>query len=472
MEARPPMTECYSQSIQFSSHKRQKVLADFRGGAITSDAGLLLLREADRRLRLTEQLDSVIPDPRNQEMVVHSQLSMLRQRIFGIAAGNEDLIDHQSLRDDPLMKLVCDRKVKSDEPLASPPTLCRLENRALRPFLFKMSQVLVQTFIAQHPTPPKQIILDFDATDDPVHGNQVGRFFHGYYDSYCFLPLYVFCGQHLLVAYLRPSNIDPATHAWAILALLVKRLRQVWPQVKIIFRADSGFCRWRMLRWCERHGVHYIVGMARNSRLQALAQPLMQQAKIQFEKQKQQDDSQEAVAMPHHPQPARVLADLTYGAHTWDKERRVIAKAEYLPGLSAQDDPKENFRFVVSNLDGEAQSLYEQVYCQRGEAENRIKEQQLGLFADRTSCHDFEPNQFRVLLSAAAYVLVEYVRRVGLADTQLADAQTTTLRVKLFKIGARVVTSTRRIVLHLASSFPLAEIFLVAAKRLIPAASP
>lgn len=470
------MTECYRQPIVFSSHKRQQVVADFDGGAITSDAGLLLLREVERQLQLLERLDRVIPDPRNQNLIIHSQSSMLRQRIFAIAAGNEDLIDHQSLRDDPLMKLVCDRKLQADQPLASPSTLCRLENRALRPILGKMAGVLVETFIASQPAAPQEIILDFDATDDPIHGNQVGRFFHGYYDCYCFLPLYVFCGQQLLVAYLRPANIDPARHAWAILSLLVKRLRQAWPDVKIIFRGDSGFCRWKMLRWCEGHQVHYLIGLARNSRLQALAAGLMQEAKTLFEKQQQQVHTPELVHTPgtpaQRPQATRVWGELTYGARTWDKERRVIAKAEYMPGVSQGDDPKENFRFVVSNLDGQAQSLYQDVYCQRGDAENRIKEQQLGLFADRTSCHDFEANQFRVLLSAAAYVLVEHLRRVGLCGTQLADAQVTTLRVKLLKVGARVITSARRIVLHLASSFPLAQVFTIAAKRLIPAASP
>ena len=306
------MTECNRSSILFSSHGRRSVEARFDGGSLTSDAGALLLREADRRLGLTAELDVVIPDPRNQDLIVHQQLTMLRQRIYGIALGNEDLNDHQGLREDPLMQLATERGIREDLPLASPPTLCRLENRITRPVLVAMAKVLVENFIASYATPPAELILDFDATDDPIHGNQVGRFFHGYYDQYCFLPLYVFCGDRLLTAYLRPANIDAAKHAWAILSLLVKRFRQVWPNVKIIFRGDSGFCRWRMLRWCDRHDVKYIVGLAKNSRLLKLAGPLMQQAQQQFEQTKQKQ---------------RLFGELTYAADTWDEERRVIPVA-------------------------------------------------------------------------------------------------------------------------------------------------
>jgi hypothetical protein len=438
------MTECNSKPIRFSSLGRRSVEAKFDGGNLTSDAGALLLREADRRLGLTAALDAVIPDPRHPFYIVHEQRTMLRQRIYAIALGNEDLNDHQDLRHDPLMQLATERGIKDDLPLASPSTLCRLENRACRPVLVEMAQVLVERFIASHASPPKELILDFDATDDPIHGNQVGRFFHGYYDQYCFLPLYVFAGDQLLVAYLRPANIDAAKHAWAILALLVKRFRQVWPGVRIIFRGDSGFCRWKMLRWCDRHDVKYIVGLAKNPRLLALAGPLMQQAKAQFEQTHQKQ---------------RLFADLTYAAGSWDRERRVIAKAEH-------DDKGENPRFVVTNLDGDGQELYERTYCARGEMENRIKEQQLGLFADRTSCHDFEANQFRVLLSAAAYVLVEFIRREGLAGTELANAQVNTIRLKLLKIGARLVQSVRRVVLHLAGGYPLKQLFERVVERL------
>ena len=241
-------------------------------------------------------------------------------------------------------------------------------------------------------------MLDFDATDDRVHGLQEGRFFHGYYGDWCFLPLYVFCGEQLLVSYLRPSNIDAARHAPAILKLLVRRLRQAWPGVKIIFRGDSGFCRWKMLRWCERHGVDYIVGLAKNSRLLGLAEELNQSAETQYESAQEKQ---------------RLFGWLDYAAGTWDRERRVIAKAEH----SGQG---RNPRFVVTSLQGDAQALYDEVYCARGEMENRIKEQQLGLFADRTSCHGWWANQLRLLLSAAAYVLMETIRRVGLHGTELA----------------------------------------------------
>jgi hypothetical protein len=445
------MTDCNSQPIVFSSSGRRDVIADFAGGQITSDAGAVLLREVDRRLGLIDRIDAAVPDPRNPALITHQQATMLRQRIFAIALGYEDGNDHQGLRDDPLMQLVSGRGIDPDQPLASPPTLCRLENRVSRQTLADIAKVFVETFIASHQTPPTELVLDFDATDDAVHGNQVNRFFHGYYDQYCFLPLYVFCGHHLLVAYLRPANVDAATHAWAILSLLVKRFRQQWPGVKIIFRGDGGFCRWKMLRWCDKHGVNYIVGLPKNARLNAVAKPSMDQARRQSEQTGQAQ---------------RVFADLLYAAQTWDTERRVILKAEYLPGENG-GDPKENFRFVVTNLDGSGQPLYETLYCQRGDAENRIKEQQLGLFADRTSCHEFAPNQLRVLLSAAAYVLLQHLRQETLAGTELAEAQVSTIRNKLLKIGGLIKRSARRIVLHLASGCPMQELFRLIARRLI-----
>lgn len=443
------MTDCNSQPIVFSSLSRRQVVADFSGGAIVSDAGALLLREIDRKLGLIEKLDAVIPDPRNQSLITHQQVTMLRQRIFAIALGYEDGNDHQTLRDDPLMQLVTERGIDADQPLASPPTLCRLENRVTRSTLAEIAGVFVEAFIASHTTAPKEIILDFDATNDPVHGNQVGRFFHGYYDQYCFLPLYVFAGHHLLCAYLRPANMDPAKHSWAILSLLVKRFREVWPDVKIIFRADGGFCRWKMLRWCEKHGVFYIVGLAKNSRLKEMAKGFVAQAEQQF---KATDSKQ------------RLFAAIDYAAYTWDKQRRVIVKAEHL-------ELGPNLRFVVSNLDGEPQTLYDRLYCKRGECENRIKEQQLGLFADRTSCHEFVPNQFRVLLSAAAYILLQHLREKALAGTELAEAQVSTIRLKLLKIGALIKRSARRIVLHLAGGCPAQELFRLIAAKLLPVVS-
>lgn len=288
-------------------------------------------------------------------------------------------------------------------------------------------------------------MLDFDATDDPIHGQQEGRSFHGYYDGYCYLPLYVFCGQKLLVAYLRPSNIDAAKHGRAILKLLVTRLRQVWPKVKIIFRGDSGFCRWKRMRWCDRHDVKYILGLARNKVLEKLAEPLMLRAKQQYELTKQKQ---------------RIFAEFQYAAGPWDQERRVIHKAEH----GCQGD---NPRFIVTNLGGEPQALYDEIYCARGEMEDRIKEQQLGPFAGRTSCHHFVANQFRLLLSSFAYVLIQTLREKALAGTELARAQVSTIRTKLLKIGAVVVSSVRRIVLHLSGAYPLRTLLQEVARKLM-----
>ena len=442
------MTECNRLPLVFSSVNRKKVAADFQGGDLTSDGGLPLLREVDRRIGLLDALSAAIRDPRAPDRIEHDQRTLLAQRILAIAAGYEDLNDHDALRTDTLLQALTDRRLKpgqkEGDPLASPPTLCRLENRITRRDLVRMAAVPVEQYIASHPTPPEEIILDFDATDDPVHGEQEGRFFHGYYDEYCFLPLYVFAGDQLLVAYLRPSNIDGAKHSRAILKLLVTRLRQAWPRVKILFRGDSGFCRWRMMRWCDRHGVDYLVGLARNAVLERQGQALMDEARGRYEATAEKQ---------------RLFGEFSYAADTWNRPRRVIAKAEFGP----QGD---NPRFVVTSLAGDPQDLYDRVYCQRGEAENRIKEQQLGLFADRTSCHAFLANQFRVLLSAAAYVLVETLRRVGLAGTLLASAQVGTIRLKLLKIGGRIVRSVRRVVLHLASPFPLQELFRTVLARL------
>ena len=438
------MTDCTTQSLLFSSLGSRKIHADFNGGSLTSDAGAVLLREVDRRIGLIEAIDRCIPDPRHPFFIVHDQKTMLAQRIFGIALGYEDLNDHQSLRQDPLFQIISERGIKDDMPLASPPTLCRLENRIDRKTLAEIARVFVERFIASYTQAPDELILDFDPTDDPVHGNQEKRFFHGYYDHYCFLPLYVFCGDQLLAAYLRPADIDGDKHSRAILKLLVQRIRQAWPNVRIIFRGDSGFCRWRLMRWCDKHDVGYIIGLARNAVLTRLAEQFTSISKIQFEQMRQKQ---------------RVFGEFIYAADTWDKQRRAIVKAEHL-------QQGENTRFVVTNLAGQPQNLYDELYCQRGEAENRIKEQQLGLFADRTSCHDFVANQFRVLLSAAAYILMDTLRREGLADTELANAQVCTIRLKLLKIGARITCSVRRIVLHLAGGYSFKELFACILARL------
>jgi hypothetical protein len=410
------VTQCSDTDLPFTPLRRRRLQADFSGGRLTTDAGALLLREADRRLGLLDALDRALPDPRDPGLITHPQRALLAQRVFGIACGYEDLNDHQHLRHDPLWQALAEYDPDPGQPLASAPTLCRLENRASRAALFGMACVLVEQCIAAHERPPECLILDFDATDDPVQCGQEGRFFHGYYDHYCFLPLYVFCGDQLLVAYLRPSDIDPALHARAVLRLLVRRLRQAWPDVRLIIRGDSGFCRWRLMRWCDSNGVGYVLGLARNSRLQALAAPWMHEAEARWDAT---------------GQPQRRFGTFAYAAGPWDRARRVLVKAEHNAG-------GDNPRFVVTNLPGEPQRLYDELYCARGEMENRIKEQQLMLFADRTSCHRFLANQLRLLLSAAAYVLVEAVRRLGLAGTELARAQVSTIRLRLFKVAALV----------------------------------
>ena len=422
----------------FSSlYPTKKVQVDFNGGQITSDAGALLLREVDQRIGLVDAINTCIPDPRNPALIIHNQRTMLAQRMISIAQGYEDLNDHDTLRDDPLMQVATNRGIDEDQPLASTPTMWRLEDRVDRKAMIRIVEVFVEKFIASHKSPPTHIILDFDATDDPLHGQQEGRFFHGYYDHYCYLPLYVFCGDQLLVPYLRPSNIDGAKHSRAILKLLVRRFRQQWPDVRIVFRGDSGFCRWRMMRWCDRNGVYYILGLAKNPVLKRLAQPWTIPAEINYNRT---GDKQ------------RLFGTISYAAKSWDRPRRVIVKAEH-GSLGA------NPRFVVSNLPGDEQELYDDVYCQRGDMENRIKEQQLGLFADRTSSNSFVSNQFRLLMSSGAYILIESLRRLGLKNTELAKAQATTIRTRLLKIGGRVTSSVRRVIVHLSSGFPLQKVF-------------
>jgi hypothetical protein len=438
------MTDCNRDNLHFSTLGSRAVVADFQGGRLTTDAGALLLREVADKTRLFDALDAAIPDPRHPVFIVHDQRAMIAQRVTAIALGYEDLNDHQNLRTDPVLQAAAGKPPEDDLTLASPPTLCRLENRVDREALVKIAKVFVDQFIAAHPTPPEHLILDFDATDDLVHGNQEGRFFHGYYDHHCFLPLYVFCGDELLAAYLRPSNIDAAKHVRAVLKLLVDKLRAAWPEVKITIRADSGFCRWRLMRWCDARGIGYVLGLAKNRILQREAIDWIARAERQFQKT---------------GQPQRLFGSISYAASTWDRTRRVIVKAEH-------NDKGANPRFIVTNVPGDPQELYEDVYCQRGEMENRIKEQQLDLFADRTSCHKFLANQFRLFLSSAAYVLVQTLRRTALVETELAQAQVGTIRLKLFKVAARVVVTARRVVFHLASSYPYHEVFRAVYARL------
>ena len=308
------MTDCNRKPLAFSSVQGKQVVADFQGGRLTTDAGVLLLREVAEHSGLFDALDAAIPDPRQPELIIHDQHAMLAQRIIAIALGYEDLNDHQTLRDDPILQLAAGKWPDPDATLASPPTLCRLENRVDRKALVRISEVLVDQFIASHAEPPEALILDFDATDDPTHGKQEGRFFHGYYDHYCFLPLYVFCGDELLVAYLRPSKIDGSKHTRALLKLLVRKLRAAWPEVKITIRGDSGFCRWRLMRWCDSQGVGYILGLAKNSVLREMALDQITRAERQFQRTGETQ---------------RLFDSFSYAARTWDRSRRVIVKAEH-----------------------------------------------------------------------------------------------------------------------------------------------
>jgi hypothetical protein len=434
------MPDCNATQLEFAPFKRRRVSGEFSGGEVSSDGGVLLLRQLERRLGLLQRAASVLSDPRDPERITHSVADMLKQRVFGLCLGYEDLNDHRELRRDVLLQTALER----DTPLASAPTLCRLENRASRAAAWALHEVIVERFIASFKDVPAELVLDFDATDDPVHGRQEGRFFHGYYDHYCFLPLYVFCGEQLLVSYLRPSKIDAAKHAWAVLALLVKRLRQAWPLVKIIVRADSGFCRHRMLAWCARHGVGYVVGLAKNSRLNTLTEAARARLAAQFE----------ATAIKQ-----RDFTEFYYAAHTWDQPRRVIARLEY-------GEQGDNPRYIITNLDRHAATLYDGLYCGRGEMENRIKEAQLGLFADRTSCHYFVANQFRLLLASFAYILMERLRNLALAGTEFARLQTSTLRMKLLKIGAVILRNTRRVRVLLSSAYPYQPIYAQALRAL------
>ena len=421
------------EQLEFASCRGLKVQADFRGGDISSDGGLLLLRQIDQQLNLLSRASACLKDPRDPNKIQHTQEQLLKQRVMGIAQGYEDLNDHDSLRHDTLLQLAAGKT----SALGSAPTLCRMEHRADRHSAIRLNELLVDLFIESFKSPPEELILDFDATDDPTHGQQEGNFFHGYYRRYCFLPLYVFCGSQPLFALLRPSNIDGARGAWAILKKLTKALRAKWPKVRIIFRGDSGFCRWRMLNWCDAHGVDYVVGLARNPKVTAQLQHLLDQAKLNHETTGKKQ---------------RLFTWLYYGASTWDYKRTVIGKAEHTQKGS-------NPRYLVTSLTGGAQDIYDKIYCARGDMENRIKEQQLGLFADRTSCHAWWPNQMRLLLSTLAYVLIDGLRRLGLHGREESTHQATTLRVTLLKVGAVIVKNTRRVRVHLSSHWPGRQLF-------------
>jgi hypothetical protein len=440
-------TECSADLFSFTPVEGRAVVAGFDGGKMTSDAGAMLLGASDRAIGLIERFAGCFKDHRAADLIEHTVPTLVGQRVFGIALGYEDLIDHDELRHDPVMAILAGKLEarRSDcAPLAGKSTLNRLELSRPEPSRYhKISYdagliegLFVDLFLDVHAAPPPQIILDLDATDDPLHGHQEGRFFHGYYDNYCYLPLYVFCGRHLLAAKLRPANIDGSAGAVEEMARIVAQIRQRWPAVRILLRADSGFAREALMAWCEHNGVDYLFGLARNSRLVGQIEAELAAA---------------AELSGRTGKPARRFKDFIWSTRdSWSRERRVVAKAEWTQG-------EANPRFVVTSLSREehqARHLYEKVYCARGEMENRIKECQLDLYADRTSAKTMRANQLRLFFASLAYVLVCALRRIGLAHTQFARASCGTIRLKLLKIGALVRTSVRRIKLAMPSAFP------------------
>jgi hypothetical protein len=443
------LTECKQESFSFAPHFSRRVEAGFTAGQVSSDGGALLLRQADRRINLLNRLAACFRDGRNPELIEHPVAEMLAQRIYGLALGYEDLNDHEQLRRDPLFGLLSGKRTL-ENPLAGKSTLNRLEltGRSSRYHKIGYSapaidRLLCDLFIESHNTMPGQIVLDLDATDIPLYGHQPERFFHGYYDSYCYLPLYIFAGDQLLCARLRPANQDAAAGSVEEVVRIVAQLRQRWPEVKIVLRADSGFCREALMVWCEQNRVDYLFGLARNQRLQRIIGRQMHEAQ----------SLHQATGKA-----ARVFTEFDYATRkSWSRARRVIAKAEYL-------DKGKNPRFVVTSLSAEqwpAQDLYEKFYCARGEMENRIKEQ-MCLFADRLSTDEMKGNQLRLYFSALAYTLVEALRRLALKGTDWAEARVDTIRLKLFKIGAIVQVSVRRILLQLSTAYPWKELYVQA----------
>jgi hypothetical protein len=443
-------TECNGEQLNFQAVGRREVVARFDGGQLSSDGGGLLLRETERGTGIIRQFAKCFRDYRSPLLVQHSLRSLIGQRVMGLALGYEDLNDHDHLRHDPLIATLVE-KADPTKPLAGKSTLNRLEltpeghgGDRYKRIVYEgeaIDRFFVDVFLQAHLTAPKRIILDLDTTDDEIHGGQEGRFFHGYYGSYCYLPLYIFCGEHLLCARLRQSNVGPAEGTVEELDRIVSQIRQDWPEVEIVIRADSGFCRDDMMSWCEEHGVDYVIGLARNARLERMIASEMAQACA---------ESQRTEA------PSRLYKDFDYQTlDSWTRTRRVVGKAEYLID-------KQNARFIVTSrsiesIDG--QTLYEHEYCARGEMENRIKEQKCFLFSDRTSAATMRANQLRLWFSSVAYLLMGALRRLGLKDTDLAKAQCDTIRLKLFKIGARITVTARKIWVSLSSGYPMAALF-------------
>ena len=456
------MTQCITDAIKVKRLGKRFVVADFNGGTITSDAGALLLDKTEQAIALLARAAECFVDHRDGDLIEHTVSDLLRQRVFALALGYEDLNDHDELSRDPLLAAVVGKREPTGQgrrsrrdrgrPLAGKSTLNRLElteANANASHRYKkivlnfeaMQSLFVDVFLEAHDQPPEQIVIDLDATDDPLHGRQEGRFFHGYYKHYCYLPLYAFCGEHLLAGQLRPSNIDASCGTVELLERIVGQIRRRWPEVRIIIRADSGFAREEIMAFCEANGVDYVLGLAKNSRLGAEIAEELGVAEAQWERT---------------GQASRVFKDFRYRTRSsWSRERRVVGKAEHL-------DKGSNPRFVVTSLAStscDAQALYEDLYCARGEMENRIKEQQLCLFADRTSTRWMRSNQIRLWLSSLGYVLVSALRRLGLSGTPMARSRCDTIRLRLLKIGASVRVSVRRVWVSLASGYPLQALF-------------
>jgi Transposase DDE domain group 1 len=457
-------TECSADLFGFAPVEGRQVVAGFDGGTITSDAGALLLGATDAAIRLTERFAACFTDRRMPELVEHSVRTLVMQRVVGIALGYEDLTDHDQLRHDPVMAVLAGKLAarRSDcAALAGKSTLNRLELSQAEPTQYHrishdgaaIEALFVDLFLDAHGRAPEQIILDLDATDDPLHGHQEGRFFHGYYDCFCYLPLYVFCGRHLLAAKLRRSNIDASAGAVEEVARIVARIRKRWPRARILLRADSGFAREALMSWCEANRVDFLFGLARNARL-------VEEIRAEL--------AEAAAESAATEKPARRFRDFSWSTlDSWSRTRRVIGKAEWTGG-------EANPRFVVTSLkpaEAETRHLYEAIYCARGEMENRIKECQLDLFADRTSAATMRANQLRLWFASIAYALLCALRRIGLAQTQFANATCGTIRLKLLKIGALVRLSVRRVKIAMASACPCQYEFGLAHALLTQAAA-
>jgi Transposase DDE domain group 1 len=442
-------TECNQFVLGFHPLKQREIRAQFDGGAITSDGGGLLLREVEKRIGILQRFAACFTDYRNADLIEHTVEEMVAQRVYGLALGYEDLNDHEELRNDPLLAVLVEKANPSQETLAGKSTLNRLEltrETASRKERYKkivldhgaVDRLLVEVFLEAHQEAPQEIILDLDATDDPLHGKQEGRFFHGYYGHYCYLPLYIFCGEFLLCARLRPSNIDAPAGSVEELRRIVAQIRSAWPEVRMVVRGDSGFCREELIAWCEAEGVDYLLGLAKNERLKAEIEQERKEAQVQYQE-------------TGHA--ARRFKEFVYQTReSWSRARRVVAKAEHL-------EKGENPRFVVTSLSTwPAQVLYEEHYCARGDMENRIKEQ-LMLFSDRTSTHYLRSNQLRLYFSSIAYVLLQMLRRLGLEGTELAKAQCSTIRLKVLKIGALIRITVRKVWISLAGGYPYVTLF-------------